>query len=58
MTDNTCAEQVGHYERERQRHEDMMRLVEQLSPEARRCIAHRLDGRFHEITGTKESRDV
>lgn len=47
-------EQAVRRKTERQRHEDMMRLVGQLSPETRQRIAHRLDGPFHELTGTKE----
>ena len=43
---------------ESDRHEHMVRLVEQLSPEARQRIAQRLDDRFHEITDTEEPTDV
>lgn len=32
-------------------HEAMMRLVEQISPEARARIAQSMDDRFHEVTG-------
>lgn len=57
MSDNTRTEQVDR-EKDRQRHQDMMRLVEQLTPGTRQRIAHRLEVRVHEITGTEEPRDA
>lgn len=51
---DTTAWLLAQYAAEHENHKHMMRLAEQLSPEARTRIARRLDDRFHEITGTPQ----